>query len=167
MLYRALVDICKPKAIAEQVDCLRKVFPQLSTASALLTDQLSGPDSIAVPRQEKIARSYIQAVEEVLAAINKTPSTPCANCPYSILGGNDPWAEKLIDAQQGDIAVLPLRLCTTTFTTSIVVLTHLSTIWREGLAIACRGDKYNPDFYSTPHLLFREGKVRLASRFCP
>ena len=64
----------KPKSISEQVACLRKLFPQRESPDLKLDDEeFSGPAEghFAIPRWKKIAPTYCEAVQKVMALLKK------------------------------------------------------------------------------------------------
>lgn len=67
----------KPRGIAEQVKCLRELFPDLSDADEKLAEQdlpLYAEAWFAIPRWEKIAPTYCEALQKVLDRVKKVRS---------------------------------------------------------------------------------------------
>ncbi len=70
--YGYLSGYTKPKGIAEQTNILRQLFPGIGYADEAVANQPlpAGAEGwFAIPRWEKIAPTYNEAVEKVLAAI--------------------------------------------------------------------------------------------------
>jgi len=108
----------KVKPLAEQRALLLRHFPQLrgaGAASAPLPNAAEG--YFAIPRWEKIAPTYAEALEKVFAALNSSGSVKFHNYQESRLGPNylreekqsrTKW-ERLARQQRGDIIVVPAQ----------------------------------------------------------
>lgn len=78
-----------PKSVAEQVKRLRELFPELGTANEQLAEQPLPPNAeghFVIPRWEKIAPTYTEAVEKVLELIEKTRNGKFTNYRKGRLG---------------------------------------------------------------------------------
>jgi len=65
----------KPKSVAEQAKILRELFPELGSVDETIGTQPLPPNAegyFVIPRWEKIASTYNEAVEKILALIEKT-----------------------------------------------------------------------------------------------
>jgi len=65
----------KVKGIAEQIDCLRKIFPGVGSADERLAQQPfpAGAEGwFAIPRWQKLASTYGEALSRILDAIKQT-----------------------------------------------------------------------------------------------
>jgi hypothetical protein len=81
----------RPKGIAEQITRLKELFPELGNADAERADQPLPPNAegwFAIPRWEKISRTYNEAVEKVLAMIKQTHNGRFYNYREGKLGPN-------------------------------------------------------------------------------
>lgn len=79
----------KPKSVAEQVRRLRELFPSLGTVNEKLPEQPLPPHAegfFVMPRWGKIAPTYNEAVEKVLALLSKTRSGKFTNRRQGKLG---------------------------------------------------------------------------------
>lgn len=78
-----------PKSISEQINRLRQLFPGLGTANEQLAEQplpTYAEGFFAIPRWEKIAPTYNEAVENILALISETRSGKLTNYLSGELG---------------------------------------------------------------------------------
>ncbi|MDP3685792.1 MAG: hypothetical protein Q8R32_03095 [bacterium] len=111
----------QPKSVAEQVKRLRELFPELGTVNEQLAEQPLPPNAegfFVIPRWEKIAKTYGEAVEKVLALIEKTRNGKFTNYRKGELGPQYlrqhartvTMFQKLSDAQKGhDMLVIPAQ----------------------------------------------------------
>lgn len=121
--YGYLSGYTKPKSIADQVKILRDLFPQLASSDAdetfAGTELPAGAEgTFAIPRWQKIAPTYGEAVQIVLDAIKKVRSGRFTNYIEGKLGPQQlrqhaktlEAFQKLEEAQQGhDILVVPCQ----------------------------------------------------------
>jgi hypothetical protein len=111
----------KPKNITEQTNCLRELFPGIGCADEKLAEQPLPPNAegwFAIPRWDRIAHTYNEAVDKVLAMISKTRNGEFYNYRDGKLGPNRlrqhertvAMLRKLGDQQTGhDILVAPAQ----------------------------------------------------------
>lgn len=169
----------KPKGIAEQIKTLCKFFPCLngSTARESIAEKPfpAGAEGwFAIPRREKIAPTYNEAVKKVLAAVKtKCKGSLDNRCRLGskYLRQTTKTArmfQKLGDKQKGhDILIVPAQFgfrhrgrCVYrvrrvinasefglgAFAVGIMILTHPERLPQDyGLQIDCAGDAYSPD----------------------
>ena len=79
----------KPKSIAEQLIVLRQLFPDISSVGEKLTGQSLPSNAegyFVIPRREKIASTYGEAVQKVLDIIKQTRSGKFYNYRENCLG---------------------------------------------------------------------------------
>lgn len=112
-----------PKSITEQTNRLRELFPELrdATVAALPADRQVPPNAegwFAIPRWDKIAPTYNEAVEKVLALVKKTRNGKFYNYREGNLGPQYlrqhertvAMLKKLSDQQkEHDILVVPCQ----------------------------------------------------------
>ena len=78
-----------PKSVAEQVKILRELFPELGSIDQSIATQplpANAEGFFVIPRWEKIAKTYGEAVEKVLALIEKTRNGTFRNYRKGQLG---------------------------------------------------------------------------------
>jgi hypothetical protein len=81
----------QPKPVAEQITRLRELFPELGTADVEIASRELPPNAegwFAIPRWEKIAPTYNEAVEKVLALLSSTGNGKFNNWRERKLGPN-------------------------------------------------------------------------------
>lgn len=79
----------RPKSIAEQVKRLRELFPELGSAGEHIATSSLPPNAegwFAIPRREKIAPTYGEAVQRVLDLLKKTRNGKFCNYREGQLG---------------------------------------------------------------------------------
>jgi hypothetical protein len=111
----------KPKSIAEQIAALHKLFPELGSADEKLANTTLPPNAegwFAIPRWEKIAGTYGEAVQKVLDLIKQTRNGKLYNYREGQLGPKylrqhtktESAFQKLGDEQKDhDILVIPAQ----------------------------------------------------------
>ena len=111
-------DNYRVKPLAEQRATLLRHFPHLRdgrAAAAPLPDQAEG--HFAIPRWERIGRTYTEALEKVFSAINASGFSKFHNYQEKRLGPNylrqdkqsrTKW-ERLAKQQRGDIILVPAQ----------------------------------------------------------
>jgi len=81
----------KPKPIAEQVAIIKRFFPELNGADEKLAEQSlleNAEGHFAIPRWQKVAPTYGEAVEKVFALLKKTRAGRFINYRGGKLGSN-------------------------------------------------------------------------------
>lgn len=111
----------KPKGITEQTNRLRELFPGIGYANEKLAEGSLPPNAegwFAIPRWEKVATTYGEAVQKVLNLIKQTRNGAFYNYRDGELGPNQlrqsqkstTMFQKLGDEQNGhDILVVPAQ----------------------------------------------------------
>lgn len=111
----------KPKGIAEQIEVLRKLFPNLGTYDESITAKPLPPGAegwFAIPRHTLVAASYNDAVQRVLELLESDRKGKFDNCREGRIGSQYLrqteravlfW-ERLGDGQKGhDILIVPAQ----------------------------------------------------------
>ncbi len=121
--YGYLSGYTKPKSLVEQVGILQKLFPELGDCddSIFAHGEKELPDGaegyFAIPRWQKIGKTYGEALQKVLDALSKAYGGRFKNWREGQLGPNNlrqsaksvgMW-EKLGNEQKGDILVVPAQ----------------------------------------------------------
>jgi len=167
----------KPKGITEQTNILRQLFPGIGFADEQIAGQALPSDAegwFAIPRWEKIASTYGEAVDKMLAMIKQTRKF--YNYREGRLGPQylrqhaktEKAFQKLGDEQKGyNILVVPEQFGLLhrgrsvrrarevmnanqfglgAFAVGIMILTHPERLQNyDDLWIDCAGDEYAPD----------------------
>lgn len=175
--YGYLSGYRRPNGIAEQVAILRQLFPQLvegDIASGVPENSDGAEGNFAIPRWQKIAPTYGEAVEIVLGLLSKAYGGRFKNWQEGELGPDrlrqsaksDAAWDKIGEAQKSDILVVAAqfgirhrgkfvrraRVVMSTsefglgaFAVGIMLLTHPERLKQyDDLWIDCVGDEYAP-----------------------
>ncbi|OGG51750.1 hypothetical protein A3C18_00115 [Candidatus Kaiserbacteria bacterium RIFCSPHIGHO2_02_FULL_54_11b] len=174
--YGYLSGYDKPKSLQDQATILRKMFPELGECDFALGDKelpdgAEGP--FAIPRWQKIGKTYGEALQKVLDELSKAYGGKFKNWREGQLGPNNlrqsaksvgMW-EKLGNEQQGDILVVPAQFGLRhrgrsvrrarevmrkaefglgAFAVGIMLLTHMDRLQNvDDLWIDCAGDEFH------------------------
>jgi len=114
-------QFCVSKPIAKQISRLRELFPELGTADVERANRPLPPNAagwFAIPRSERVGRTYSEAVEMVLALLSRTRRGKFRNGRNADFGPNHfrqhertvTMLKKLGEQQPGhDILVVPAQ----------------------------------------------------------
>src|SRR3989338_1071455 len=174
--YGYLSGYDKPKSLQDQATILRKMFPELGECDFALGDKelpdgAEGP--FAIPRWQKIGKTYGEALQKVLDELSKAYGGKFKNWREGQLGPNNlrqsaksggMWG-KLGNEQQGDILVVPAQFGLRhrgrsvrrarevmrkaefglgAFAVGIMLLTHMDRLQNvDDLWIDCAGDEFH------------------------
>jgi hypothetical protein len=166
----------KPKNINDQINILRKFFPDIGSADGKLTERRLPSNAegwFAIPRWEKIASTYGEAVQRVLDLNGASCNHRCRQFDAQYLHQFQKSAEafqKIGDEQKDhDILIIPAQLGVRhrgrsvrrarevmnvnefglgSFAIGVMILTHPERLQHyKDLRIDCAGDEFSPDSY--------------------